>query len=197
MNEKEIVTKIKESLKLDELGFGISANEMAEFIEKHHEFSPLKLVYKTVNNGTESDYKIHKDLSNLIGFELFYMGKTFVIFTRVITNECLQDTENATIGELRTIAKQIYPNALPINNLVASLMWGCAQDFYTMKYILMEKGIELSDIRILSSVEPEENDNCQFIEWYSFCELLDYLDGEGGGGEIKNGLPVWCYIETE
>ena len=187
--------KIKEDLnksfKFDELRF--KPDGIAEFIMKHPGEVPFKLVYKTADGGTESDHRIREDLSGLVGFELYYKGETYVVLTKVITGKDLQDVENATVGELRTVAKQFHPEAMPINEIVAALMWRTAPHFYTTKYLLGKKGVELPDIQVLSSIKPDESDDSPFTDWNSSCGLWNYLDGDGGSGRIEGSLPIWCY----
>lgn len=191
----KIKEELNNSFKFGELGF--KPDGIAEFIMKHPGEAPLKLVYKTPDGGTESDYKVREDLSCLIGFELYYEGKTLVVLTKVITADHLQDVENATVGELRTVAKEIHPEAMPINEIVAALMWRKAPHFYAMKYLLAKKGIELSDIQVLSSVKPDESDDSPFTDWNSSCGYWNYLDGDGGSGRIEGSLPIWCYYIVE
>ena len=177
--------------------FRFEPDVIAEFIMKHPGEVPFKLVYKTADGGTESDHKIREDLSSLVGFELYYQSKTYVVLTKVISAEDLHDVENATVGELRTVAKQIHPAAMPINEIVAALMWRVAPHFYTMKYLLAKKGIELPDIQVLSSIKPDERDDSPFTDWNSSCGYWDYLDEDGGSGRIEGSLPIWCYYIVE
>lgn len=187
----KIKEELNNSFKFRDLRF--EPDVIAEFIMKHPGEVPFKLVYKTADGGTESDHKIREDLSSLVGFELYYQSKTYVVLTKVISAEDLHDVENATVGELRTVAQQIHPRAMPINNIVAALMWRAAPHFYTMKYLFMKREIELPDIQILSSVRPDERDDSPFTDWNSSCGYWNYLDGDGGGGRIEGSLPIWCY----
>ena len=191
----KIKEELNNSFKFRDLRF--EPDVIAEFIMKHPGEVPFKLVYKTADGGTESDHKIREDLSSLAGFELYYQSKTYVVLTKVISAEDLHDVENATVGELRTVAQQIHPRAMPINNIVAALMWRAAPHFYTMKYLFMKREIELPDIQILSSVRPDERDDSPFTDWNSSCGYWNYLDGDGGGGRIEGSLPIWCYYIVE
>lgn len=191
----KIKEELNNSFKFRDLRF--EPDVIAEFIMKHPGEVPFKLVYKTADGGTESDHKIREDLSSLVGFELYYQSKTYVVLTKVISAEDLHDVENATVGELRTVAQQIHPRAMPINNIVAALMWRAAPHFYTMKYLFMKREIELPDIQILSSVRPDERDDSPFTDWNSSCGYWNYLDGDGGGGRIEGSLPIWCYYIVE
>lgn len=191
----KIKEELNNSFKFHELRF--KPDGIAEFIMKHQGEVPFKLVYKTADGGTESDHKIRENLNGLVGFELYYKDKTYVVLTKVITGKDLQDVENATVGELRAVAKQIHPNAMPINNIVAALMWRAAPHFYTMKYLFMKREIELPDIQVLSSIRSDESDDSPFTDWNSSCGYWDYLDEEGGSGRIEGSLPIWCYYIVE
>ena len=185
--------EIKKELKKPYNELGLKYDEIAEFIVSNPSKSSLKLVYQTKDGNTESDDTIREDLSNLIGFEVSDRNQTYVVLTRVITKKDLKDVKYATVGELRKIAKTIHPDAAPIFDWVANLMWRSAKDYYTLKYLLMKKGVELPDISILSSVRDSADDEDTSIDWNSSCRYWDYLDGDGGGGLIEGNLPVWCY----
>ena len=186
----QIIKELEKTFNFEDLGFG--AETLAGFIVVHPEEVPVKLVYRT-ECGTESDNKIREDVSNLIGFELPYQNRTYVILTKVITEEDLKDPETATVGELREIAQKIHPGAMPIPNWLAAVMWAACRRYYIMKFLLKEKGVELPDIQVLSSIKRGEDDSSPFADWNSSCGYWNYMDEDGGSGRIKGCLPIWCY----
>lgn len=190
----QIIGELEDTFDFGELCF--DADKLAWFIVVHPGKAPVQLVYRT-ENGTESDDTIREDLSSLIGFEINYQNRTYVILTRVITKEDLKDPETATVGELREIAKTFYPSAMPIPDWIAALMWVARRNYYITKFLLHKQGIELPDIQILSSIKQGEDDSSPFADWNSSCGRWNYMDGDGGGGRIEGCLPIWCYYLKE
>ena len=68
--QKQIEKEIRNTFNLDVLGLDVWP--MANHVRIHPDESPLTLVYESENGKFESDKKIRKDLSNLVGFEIKY-----------------------------------------------------------------------------------------------------------------------------
>lgn len=183
--------ELRHSYKFEDLGF--KPWNISRFIGKNPGKSPYQLVYQTENGETEVDDTIREDVSKLIGFELYDKEHTYVVLIKTIKAEDLPDVKTVTVGELREIAKKIHPEAIPINDYMAALMWYYPIHYYTLNFLLKKKGIELPDIQVLSSIKSGANDNERFIDWNSSCGYWEYLDGDGGSGVIEWHLPVWCY----
>lgn len=187
----QIEEDLRKTFNFGDLGF--KAENLAKFIVAHPGETPVQLVYQAEDGTTESDNKIREDLSKLIGFELYNHNQTYVILTTVITKENLRDPKNATVGELREIAKKIHPDAKPIPDWLAAVMWAACRHYYCTNFLLQKRGIYLPDIQVLSSIKEDEDDSSLFIDWNSSCGLWTYLDEDGGTGRIEGRLPVWCY----
>ena len=197
----EIEKKLESSLK----GLNINSQSIAKFIMKNPDKSPLPLVYKTSAGQIESDDQIREDLSTLIGYEISYEDLnekrvTVVILFESITKDMLEAEgclTNPTVGKLREIAKTIHSEAKIIDEWIAACMWYKAADYYTIRFLLGEKGIEIPDIQTLSSSEEHDSNSSISINWNSSCGRWEYLDGVGGFGVINWNLPVWCYYVKE
>lgn len=183
--------ELKSTFNFNDLGF--KPESISRFIGKNPGKAPFNLVYQTENGETETTSTIREDLSKLIGFELFDKDHTYVVLIKTIKSEDIKDVKSATVGELREIAKKIHPEAMPINEWIAALMWNYPIHYYTFKFILQKKGIEIPDIQVLSSIKPDASDQERFIDWNSSCGRWEYLDEDGGSGLIKWHLPVLCY----
>ncbi len=190
----QIIEELKNTFDFKELGFG--AEKLAKFIIEHPGEAPVQLVYR-IGDEIESDNKIREDISNLIGFELYYKNCTYVVLTKVITEEDLKDPEAATVGELREIARKIHPGAMPIPDWLAAVLWTACRHYYITKFLLKEKGVELPDIQVLSSVKQSEDDSSPFVDWNSSCGYWNYMDEDGGSGVIEGCLPIWCYYAKD
>jgi len=191
----QIEMKLNDTFNFGELG--IDPRPIAEFLFRHPDEVSFDLVYKTNDGKLEMDVKIRNSSDKLVGYLLgTYMGKKVVVLLEAITEEMLKEKgcfKDTTIGDLRRIAKEIHPNAIPVNAIICNRMWKTAPHYYLLKYVLKTKGVEIPDIDILSSVREEDNDASLFIDWNSSCGFWKYFDGDGGSGRIDISLPVFCY----
>ena len=193
--------EIEEKLKVLLKDLRIESRSIADFIVKNPDKSPVPLVYKDEAGKIESDSYIREDLSTLIGYELPCCSReqgnfTVVILFKNITQEMLEAEgclENAKVGKLREMAKTIHPEAKIINEDVAASMWHFCAVYYTIRFLLGEKGFEIPDIQVLSSSEEYDSDDSPFINWNSSCGYWNYRDDDGGSGVIRGQLPMWCY----
>ena len=198
--DEDLIISQNEMMLNDTFNFsklGINPRPLAEFLFKHPGKVSFDLVYETNDGKFEMDVKIRDGSDKLVGYLIGrYMKKKVVILLETITEEMLKEKgclEDPTIGDLRRIAKEIHPNAIPVNAIICDRMWKTAPHYYLLKYLLKEKGVEIPDIDVLSSVKEDDLDASPFIDWNSSCGFWDYFDGDGGSGRIYGSLPVFCY----
>ena len=200
--QKQIEKEIRNTFNLDVLGLDVWP--MANHVRIHPDESPLTLVYESENGKFESDKKIRKDLSNLVGFEIKYRKDgcdheiTAIILFSTINEKDLHSVKNhrtITLGEIRKFAETIHPFAKIVDKKIATTMWQCASDFYTMKYMLGKRNFEFPGIMCLSSCEQSDSDE-EYVMNHNFTRgMWNYT--ANNYERIFAWAPVWCYIETE
>ena len=202
--QKQIEIEIRNTFNLDVLGLDVWP--MANHVRVLPDESPLTLVYQNENGKFESDKKIREDLSNLIGFEINYRKDgcnhetTAIILFSTITHEDLLSLETnkfkTTIGIARKLAESIHPFAKIVNEKIATTMWQCASNFYTMKFMLGKKQFEFPGIMSMCSCEESVSDEETIIKHKFASDKWNYNLNKTEI-RVKVCSTIWCYIDKE
>lgn len=195
----KIENELNEKFKFQDLG--LNAHRAAEFILENPGMSPCYLFYQAKNGQIEIDDQIRKNLSSLIGYTVSEtaIAYTDVVLLKTITEDMLKAKgcfENATLGDLRKIAKTIHPNATIIDEDAAVGMWDYSEDYYILKYLLSKRGVEIPHIDILSSCEESDKDESNLIHWNSSGKLWHFYC-QYETGHIQAHLPIFCHYVIE
>lgn len=181
----------------------LSAEKMAEFVVASNNTSPLTLVYAGKNGRMILDDKIHGNLSSLIGFKIGCDAddpevSIIILFDTIKTKdlEAMGCQRSISVGRLRKFAMQnIHPAAKVLNKQVATMLWNSAADFYTLKYMLSKKGVEIPGIMILPSCEENDPDNSTVVRWNFPREKWEYENEHLVECGIDYDTPFWCYCK--
>jgi hypothetical protein len=201
--QKQIAIEISNTINLNVLGLDVWP--MANHVRVHPDESPLTLVYESENGKFESDKKIREDLSNLIGFEINYRKDgsnhettAIILFSTINEKDLLSmgTHKTITIGKVRKLAESIHPFAKIVNEKIATTMWQCASDFYTMKFMLGKKHFEFPGIMSMSSCE-ESVSNEESIIKHKFARGKWNYNLNKTEIRVKLCSTIWCYIDKE
>ena len=202
--QKQIAIEISNTINLNVLGLDVWP--MANHVRVLPDESPLTLVYQTENGKFESDKKIREDLSNLIGFEINYRkdgsnheNTAIILFSTINEKDLLSlgKPTRITLGKVRKFAESIHPFAKIVDKKIATTMWQCASDFYTMNFMLGKRNFEFPGIMLMSSCEQSDSDNERVMDHNFTRGLWDYTGNNNTKVFIEVCAPIWCYIETE
>ena len=202
--QKRIEIEIRNTFNLDVLGLDVWP--MANHVRVCPDESPLTLVYQNENGKFESDKKIREDLSNLIGFEINYRKDgcnhettAIILFSTINEKDLLSlgKPTKITLGKVRKFAESIHPFAKIVDKKIATTMWQCASDFYTMNFMLGKRNFEFPGIMCMSSCEQSDSDDERVMNHNFTRGLWDYTANNNAKIFIEACAPIWCYIETE